>query len=52
MMNPLVCAVLCKPYRRGVIYYIKKLFSFVGLNAPESDVFGKYILRINFFLTN
>ena len=40
MLNPIACASLCKPYRRGFVYYYKKLLSYAGFARPDSDVFG------------
>lgn len=50
MLNPIACASFCKPYRRGFIYYYKKLLSYAGFARPDSDVFGLWPLVSFFFL--
>lgn len=41
MLNPIACAALCKPYRRGILYYIKRFFSYLGFKKPDDDIWGK-----------
>ena len=49
MLNPMACAALCKPYRRGILYYFRKMFSYIGFSQPDSDVFGKFHFQYIFF---
>jgi len=41
MLNPLACAALCKPYRRGIVYYFKLFLSCFGFEKPEENVWGE-----------
>lgn len=50
MLNPMACAALCKPYRRGVLYYFKKCFSYVGFKKPDGDIWGKTRIGFGLFM--
>ena len=48
MLNPIACAALCKPYRRGIMYYFKVFLSCFGFKKPDDNVWGKFLLYTNY----
>lgn len=42
MLNPLACAALCKPYRRGILFYLRVMCSYAGFQRPDSDIWDPW----------
>ena len=49
MLNPIACAALCKPYRRGIMYYFRMFLSIFGFKKPDDNVWGIFAKFLIFF---
>ena len=52
LMNPVLSAVMCKPYRLAYAYTIKSLFSLCGCVMPATQDWGKRSFYKNFLNKN
>ncbi|XP_047136035.1 beta-2 adrenergic receptor [Hydra vulgaris] len=45
ILNPIAYASICKPYRRGIVYTFKLLFSVIGVKNTDSDIWDPWKRR-------